>query len=76
MVSAKMVRGLEKEKARIIKERLEFIKLYIEWIKKVPNKEWSAQQAILINALLENAVNMPLTKEKYLALVDGNGKTD
>lgn len=73
MVSAKMVRGLEKEKARLSKERIEFLMLYVEWIRKSPNKEWSAQQALLIDSMLSNARNMTLSKERYLALVDGDG---
>jgi hypothetical protein len=33
---------LEKERARNLKERLDFILLYVSWIKRTPNKEWSA----------------------------------
>jgi len=65
---------LKEEKARILKERTGFLLFYVSRIKRMPNKQWSAQQAALIDAVLSNASNMPLTKEKYLALVDGNGK--
>ncbi|WP_232054807.1 hypothetical protein [Thermococcus sp. 2319x1] len=53
---------------RDIEERIKFIKLYVEWLKKTPNEVWSAQQAEFINALLENAKNFPLSKEEYLKI--------
>ncbi|ASJ10298.1 hypothetical protein A3L12_02795 [Thermococcus sp. P6] len=46
----------------------EFIKLYLEWLRKTPNEIWSRRQAEFINALLENAVNFPLSKEEYLRI--------
>ena len=51
-----------------MKERIDFIKLYVEWLKKTPNEVWSAQQAEFINALLENAKNFPLSKKEYLRM--------
>ena len=65
---------LDEEKARILTERIEFILLYVSRIKRMTNKEWSTQQAAFIDAVLANATNMPLTKEQYLAIVDGNEK--
>jgi len=53
---------------RDMKERIKFIKRYVEWLKKTPNEVWSAQQAEFINALLENAKNFPLSKEEYLRM--------
>ena len=38
------LRKLRKFKKQNFKERLEFIDLYAEWVKKTPNKVWSAQQ--------------------------------
>jgi len=35
---------LKKFKEKNFKERLEFIDMYVEWMKKTPNKVWSAQQ--------------------------------
>jgi hypothetical protein len=35
---------LKKFKERNFEERLEFIRKYAEWMKKTPNKVWSAQQ--------------------------------
>jgi hypothetical protein len=40
---------LEKDKKRNFQERLKFIDLYVEWLKKTPNKEWSRQQKELID---------------------------
>ena len=53
---------------RDMKEKIDFIKLYVEWLKKTPNEVWSAQQAEFINALLENAKNFPLSKKEYLRM--------
>ncbi len=40
---------LEKEKKRNRKQRMEFVKMYAEWLKKTPNKVWSSQQNKLLN---------------------------
>lgn len=40
---------LEEFKEKNFKERLEFIKQYVEWIKKQPNKKWSSQHKELID---------------------------
>ncbi len=53
---------------RDMRERIEFIKLYVEWLKRTPNEVWSRQQAEFINALLENARNFPLSKREYLKI--------
>lgn len=53
---------------RDMKERIEFIKRYVEWLKRTPNEVWSRQQAEFINALLENARNFPLSKKEYLKI--------
>ena len=39
---------IKKQKSKDFKERLEFVKRYAEWVKKTPNKIWSAQQKELI----------------------------
>ena len=39
---------LRKDKQRNFEERLKFIDLYVEWLKKTPNKVWSRQQNELI----------------------------
>ena len=43
------LKELEKLKEENFKQRLEFIKKYVEWLKKTPNKEWSKQQKELID---------------------------
>ena len=43
------LKELKKFKEENFKERLEFIDMYVEWLKKTPNKEWSKQQKELID---------------------------
>ena len=38
------LKELEEEKKRNIQQRREFLKQYVEWLKKTPNKKWSSQQ--------------------------------
>lgn len=38
------LKELKKQKDENFRERLEFIDLYTEWLKRTPNKEWSSQQ--------------------------------
>lgn len=52
------------------KERLTFVRQYAAWILRTPNTEWSQQQAALIDSFIENARNMPLSKEAYLRIID------
>lgn len=40
-----------KEKNR--KERIKFIEMYVEWLKKTPNEVWSKQQAEFINSVFK-----------------------
>jgi len=42
------LKKFEEFKKRNFKARLEFIKQYADWIKKTPNKIWSAQQKEII----------------------------
>jgi len=43
------LKELEAEKKRNFDERLKFIDLYVEWLKKTPNNTWSKQQKKLID---------------------------
>lgn len=43
------LKELKKLKEENFKERLEFIDMYVEWLKKTPNKKWSKQQKELID---------------------------
>jgi hypothetical protein len=56
------------------KERLAFVRSYAAWVKKTPNAEWSARQAGLIDSLVENARNMPLSRSEYLRIVTGRNR--
>jgi hypothetical protein len=59
------------DKKAHLQERLAFVRQYVAWVKRTPDAEWSRQQALLIDSLIENAKNMPLSKETYLRIVDG-----
>lgn len=51
-------------------ERLAFVRQYAAWVKRTPDAEWSRHQAALVDSFIENARNMPLSKENYLRIVD------
>jgi hypothetical protein len=59
------------DKKAHLQERLAFIRQYAAWVKRTPDAEWSRQQADLVDSFIENARNMPLSKEAYLRIVDG-----
>ena len=40
---------LNADKQENIRQRREFIRLYVEWLKKTPNAVWSAQQNKLLS---------------------------
>lgn len=52
-----------------MRERLAFIRTYAAWVKKTPDAEWSRQQARLIDSFLENAKNMPISRQVYLTRI-------
>ena len=54
-----------------MEERLAFVRSYAAWVKRTPNAEWSREQAVLIDSLMENARNMPLSSQVYLQRVTG-----
>ena len=47
------MRELREKKQRNFEERLRFIDLWVDYIKKTPNEVWSAQQKELIDAQVE-----------------------
>jgi len=51
------------------RERLAFIRTYTAWVRRTPNAEWSREQAVLIDSLMENARNMPLSSSEYFQRV-------
>ena len=48
-LTKKDLKELEEEKKRNRQQRMEFVDMYAEWLKKTPNKAWSSQQNKLIN---------------------------
>jgi hypothetical protein len=64
------VMELSFDKKANLQERLAFVRQYAAWILRTPDAEWSRQQADLIDSFIENARNMPLSKEAYLKIVD------
>ena len=43
------IEELKRDRKRNFEERLKFIDLYVEWLKKTPNRVWSRQQNELID---------------------------
>ena len=54
-------------------ERLNFVEYWANYVKTHSDKDWSRQQNVLINSLMQNAKNSKLTKEQYLR-IKGGGK--
>jgi hypothetical protein len=44
-LTKKDLKELKEEKERNRQQRMEFINMHAEWLKKTPNKIWSKQQA-------------------------------
>ena len=49
-------------------ERMDFVEYWAEYVRTHSDKEWSKQQNVLINSLIQNAKNSKLTKEQYLRI--------
>lgn len=47
------------ENKRDSKERIEFVKFWANYMKEAKNEDWSSQQAVLINSVLESANEDP-----------------
>lgn len=61
---------LKYDREENLKERIDFIRYYVQWIKKTPNEVWSKQQAELIDSFMQNARNFKISPEKYLEMVE------
>lgn len=61
---------LKFDKEKNFQERLWFLHHYSNWVKSVPNKVWSRQQADFINSLFLNGKNYSLSLEDYLNMVN------
>jgi hypothetical protein len=48
--------------------RSAFVELWADYDRTHTDKEWSQQQNILINSMMQNAKHNRMTKEEYLAL--------
>ena len=48
-LSKKDLKELKEEMERNRKQRMEFVNMYADWLKKTPNKVWSKQQAKYLN---------------------------
>ena len=49
-------------------DRMWFVEYWAEYVRTHPDKDWSKQQNILINSIMQNAKNSKLTKEEYLRI--------
>lgn len=47
-------------------DRIWFIDRWADYVKASPDREWSRQQNILINSLIQNAKNLKMSPEEYL----------
>ncbi|MCD6574007.1 MAG: hypothetical protein J7K95_07955 [Thermoplasmata archaeon] len=61
---------LKFDRVKNLKERLEFIHYYAEWVKRVPNEIWSKQQAMLINSFMQNCKNFKMDSKEYLKMIE------
>jgi len=57
-------------RAKNFQERLWFIHLYADWIKRVPNKMWSREHTEFIDSLMLNGQNYSLSANQYLKMVN------
>jgi len=46
-----LVKALKERKRQNLLDNLKYIDLYVEYIKKTPNKEWSRRQNKFINSI-------------------------
>ena len=49
-------------------DRMWFVEYWANYVRTHSDKEWSRQQNVLINSLMQNAKNSKLTKEQYLRI--------
>ena len=49
-------------------ERMRFVRLWADYVKTHPDRDWSEQQRVLIDSQMKNARNYLLSKEKYLEI--------
>ncbi|HLD06592.1 MAG TPA: hypothetical protein VJC16_03605 [Candidatus Nanoarchaeia archaeon] len=49
-------------------DRLHFVLFWADYVRTHSDKEWSRQQNVLINAVMQNARHSPLTPRQYLKI--------
>lgn len=49
-------------------DRINFVKYWANYVKTHSDREWSRQQNILINSLMQNMKNSKLTPQQYLKI--------
>ena len=49
-------------------DRMWFVEYWANYVRTHPDKEWSRQQNVLINSLMQNAKNSKLTPKEYLRI--------
>ena len=49
-------------------DRMWFVEYWANYVRTHTDKEWSRQQNVLINSIMQNAKNSKLTKEEYLRI--------
>ena len=49
------------------KQRLEFVKYWANYVSTHPDKDWSKQQAVLIDSQIQNSRKL-MTKELFLSM--------
>ena len=55
MAAVKLDMAKEREdQARNRRERLEFVDLYVDWIRRTPNRVWSSQQGRMLDSVVRS----------------------
>ncbi|MBI2043020.1 hypothetical protein HYT25_01385 [Candidatus Pacearchaeota archaeon] len=63
------LKELREFKKRNFKDRLDFIKFWIDYMKKHSDKEWSKQQAVLIDSQIQNSRNLLKKKSNRMGFI-------
>ena len=68
------IKELKEDVEKNKQERLWFVNYWADYVKTHSDKDWSKQQNVLINSMMQNSKNYPLTKEQYLEIKEKVGK--
>ena len=68
-VRDKALKELEESKRKNFEENIKFVRLYVKWMKSVPNEVWSDQQAALIDSVMPVKIEDLKDKSKKSAKV-------